>query len=1336
VVSRPAIVHVRALACLTCASLVVALGLLFVCGAGVARAAAPSIDSAAAPSVAGPSSEQVAIQVNPGGLDTSVVWDYGLTTDYGSVAPVTPVDAGSGSVDTTASDTITGLTPGTLYHVQAVASNSAYNGIGGPDQTFTAGAPDVTTGAASAVSGSNSSEMIAGTVNPGGTATTYYFEYGPANGLQGALQLASAPSLHFDDTTEFQTPTLSAGSAVGDQGESATLTGLAPGIYDYTLVAMNTDGTVYGATNSFTIGLAQATTGSASQIDSGSESVNGIVNPTGVETTYHFEYGPTTAYGNASTETDAGSGNNDVAVQATLTGLTSGQTYHYRIVATTAAGSTDGQDATFTLSQSFANTLPPTSVTTTSATLNGIVGAGGLPTSYYFQWGLGTNGSTPLYGNTTSQQAAIATSVPQDVSASISGLIAGPGDTYHYRLVVVNAGGTFYGQDQTVTPGLPQFVSYGSPTPEAGDTTETVDSQINPGGLATTVEYEYDTTSHANSGTYAYTQAAPGGSGNASVDQSQLLTGLTPGTLYYYRVVATNNAGAAVGPEQTFTVANTPTVSIGSTTGLVATAAVLNGTVNANGYPGGYYFEYATDAYYSANGSTYNQQTQSIAYTGSSSPQAVASQLYALTPSTTYDYELVADNGVDPVVVSANQQFTTAATSVVPTISSPSATTITDNTATLQASLNPEGQDTQYYFEYGTSGCGGGTTTATVDAGAGSLAKTVSVPVTQLTPDTTYTFCVVASNATNVNNATGPTVSAPQTFTTLTPPTGLTADPATAVHITTATLNASVNAHGFPIQVSFQYGTTTQYGFTTTAQSGGSANGVVSVTPVPIANLVSGTTYHYRLVATNGVDTVLGPDGTFTTLAAPQPPSFSDLGPSGLDDYDATINASINAQGQATTWSVAYGTTNAYGTTVSAGSAGNASAAAPFSLALGGLTADTTYHYQIIATNNTGTTVGPDRTFTTLTPPTVSTAAASAPGATTVVLNGSVNPNGFATTYSFQYGLTSSYGSTTSSASAGSGQALASASLSVGGLSASTTYHFRAVATNGPDVTYGADQTFTTVAPPPPSASTETSSAISQVGVTLKAQVDPLGLDTTYVFQYGPTAAYGSSTVVADLGGGLLAQPAVAVIIGLTPGTTYHFRVVATNASGVTFGSDETFQTVAATPSAPGGGGGSSSGSGSSPSGGATGGGAPAAPTLTKVSAPVERGQTGHFSLDTGVRVACPAGGPSCSVSVPLSYTVTQVVPAKKHKKATTKKVVKTLASVSLSLAAGQKVEAAVPLSTKVLALVAAAKRLKATARVSAWATGGGGATLPIAVTLTVPKPSKKPASTKKKPKR
>src|SRR5437764_12295886 len=119
----------------------------------------------------------------------------------------------------------------------------------------------------------------------------------------------------------------------------------------------------------------------------------------------------------------------------------------------------------------------------------------------------------------------------------------------------------------------------------------------------------------------------------------------------------------------------------------------------------------------------------------------------------------------------------------------------------------------------------------------------------------------------------------------------------------------------------------------------------------------------------------------------------------------------------------------------------------------------------MVATNSAGTTFGRDRTFTTLSPtgpPVVTTNPATLIASFSATLNGSLDPHGLSTSGYFQYGTTTSYGSTTASQTK-TGNTYQSVNANISGLIASTTYHFRIVATNSAGTTNGSDTTFTTL---------------------------------------------------------------------------------------------------------------------------------------------------------------------------------------------------------------------------------------------------------------------------------
>ena len=278
---------------------------------------------------------------------------------------------------------------------------------------------------------------------------------------------------------------------------------------------------------------------------------------------------------------------------------------------------------------------------------------------------------------------------------------------------------------------------------------------------------------------------------------------------------------------------------------------------------------------------------------------------------------------------------------------------------------------------------------------------------------------------------------------------------ASGVGTTTATLNGNLTSLGpnASVNVYFQYGLTTSYGSTTAAQSKSSAGTFNAA----ISGLTASTTYHYRAVAV-GSTTVYGSDMTFTTAAVPSI-AVTTSAATGVTSTTATLNGSLTSLGADLSVNVyfRYGLTTSYGTTTATQSMSSTGA---FSAAISGLTPGTTYHFQAVAQGST-TAYGSDMTFTasagTLA---VSTSSATNVTATSATLNGNLTSLGGAGSVNvyFQYGLTTSYGSTTATQTKSSTGTFDAA---ISGLTPSTTYHFRAVAVGS--TAYGSDVTFTTV---------------------------------------------------------------------------------------------------------------------------------------------------------------------------------------------------------------------------------------------------------------------------------
>jgi hypothetical protein len=212
--------------------------------------------------------------------------------------------------------------------------------------------------------------------------------------------------------------------------------------------------------------------------------------------------------------------------------------------------------------------------------------------------------------------------------------------------------------------------------------------------------------------------------------------------------------------------------------------------------------------------------------------------------------------------------------------------------------------------------------------------------------------------------------------------------------------------------------------------------------------------------------------GAPAALAASPPPPSSPTVTAGattsIGQTYATVHGTVNANTLATTYQFEYGPTNALGKAVpvTAGSVGSGTTAVSKSNRIGGLSPDTTYYWELVATNSDGTSTTPIQSFkTTGNPAPVSTTdLATNVQRNSATLVGTIAPNNQATTYFFQYGLTSSYGYQSNIASIPAGTAPTAVSIRLPGLAAGLVYHFRLVSSHGPTSTsYGADMTFQTL---------------------------------------------------------------------------------------------------------------------------------------------------------------------------------------------------------------------------------------------------------------------------------
>jgi hypothetical protein len=350
-----------------------------------------------------------------------------------------------------------GLKPNKTYHYRLVGSNASGSisdiPVPGPDQTFTtAQAPASVDGPAFASAIGSRSAVLHGAVNPNSAThvsgadifAEYHFDYGTTTAY-GNTAVGSGEPFPGGICSLF-------GFCGGDDVPvSAPLSGLLPGTtYHFRLVGNNgIVGPQAGPDQTFT--TAPAAGGGASGVTSTRAALTGTINPHGVQSTYHFNYGPTSAYGASTADANAGAGEGDQRVSLPVSSLLPDTTYHVQVVAVSTNGVTrSGADGLFrTAPAPSAVAIAPAGTSGASAALAGELNTFGLPGSYHFD----VSSPDGSYHASTAERPAAGNAGSERVSVPIEGLPAG--ETFTVRLVVSSNDSTTFSDPVTfVTPAL------------------------------------------------------------------------------------------------------------------------------------------------------------------------------------------------------------------------------------------------------------------------------------------------------------------------------------------------------------------------------------------------------------------------------------------------------------------------------------------------------------------------------------------------------------------------------------------------------------------------------------------------------------------------------------------------------------------------------------------------------------------------------------------------------------------------------------------------------------------------------------------------------------------
>lgn len=293
----------------------------------------------------------------------------------------------------------------------------------------------------------------------------------------------------------------------------------------------------------------------------------------------------------------------------------------------------------------------------------------------------------------------------------------------------------------------------------------------------------------------------------------------------------------------------------------------------------------------------------------------------------------------------------------------------------------------------------------------------------------------------------------------------------------------------------------------------------------------------------------------------PFSPYSETIGFTGSNGAPVTVFGRVNAAGTNTFAWFEWGTTTDYGNTSPPQLFPGGIAYLTYSHQIPNVVNGVTYHFRSVASNIFGIARGTNQTFgPPLIPATVTTLPATAVSTNAATLNGIGNPQGTPGLAWFVWDVPAGPGVSTVRQPIGSNVTTTNFSVMLTGLSSGVTYRFQAYVSNAAGVVGGTELSFTTASSP--FVTTLPASGITATNATLNGQASAANSAAAAWFEWGLTTNYGNVTPVQSIGNGTNMVGFAQTISGLG-GATYHYRAVASNGVGTTFGSDGAFNTPA-----------------------------------------------------------------------------------------------------------------------------------------------------------------------------
>lgn len=701
-----------------------------------------------------------------------------------------------------------------------------------------------------------------------------------------------------------------------------------------------------------------------------------------------------------------------------------------------------------------------TNVTARSADFAGTVNPGGHDTKAHYEISTDGGSSWTALDEQTVCEVASPGDCAADVPVPFSATGLSPNTSYDVRLVAasevgtVNAASASFSTDQA------------APTVQTGGakrqlTSAVLNGRINPHSLQTTYHFEYGTSPGVYTEKAPLSQDADAGPGSAATPVTRELTGLTPATTYYYRLVATNAVGTTVG-----TAAEVTTLASGQ---FDPDTYFTVGTFSGLGVTPGLVTEASRVAVHDASGEVYvvdtaNNRVQVFAPEGDSvtyltdfgadvlsAPVGIAidqsnGDVY-VSSSGSNEIVRFTRHGGDPPTFTRDLTYTSPAAGPGPGELSGFAAPLAVDRATHDLWIGDPGDRLiQHYhaggfvneFDGATSGVPFGAIDDLATDGDGNVIVVGDSRVERFSPTGAHQLSLGDSSMVAGRVAVDPH----------------------SGHVIV------MRYYGWDtggVRLYVFDGETELSNFTLPPPPGQEFNGPLSIVGGAVDGGSSGRFY----VFTNQLFGCCGATSGYVLEPGARPSATINTPVVGASSVQLT--GTVNPTGDAARWRFEYRTEGGDWTQVPQpfGEAGDGVAPVPVEVEAADLQSNTTYEVRLVVRNRAGEGTSDVREFTTgVVAPVVHTAGSDEVAATAATFAGRVNPRGVPAKYWFEYGTQS--GSYTASvpaahdASAGSGTELIGVSQRVADLQPSTTYYYRLVVDNGAGTHHGEERSLTT----------------------------------------------------------------------------------------------------------------------------------------------------------------------------------------------------------------------------------------------------------------------------------